>query len=85
MQNTYGLEPEQLKNRMRGIVDDVVDFDIQVIRDAFINWRRSSREIPTPFDIRSRCEALRTKGFEGKRLSDFDGDFVAYKKYLEKN
>ena len=82
MQDTYGLEPNQLKNRIRGIVEDVRAYDISIIQEALLDWRKSSSRIPTPYDISSRCEKINTKRYTGKKLSEFDGDYTAYKKYL---
>lgn len=82
MQDTYGLTPEQLANRLRGIIEDVVEFDVVIINESFKKWRRSSPKIPTPFHIRKLCEEARAKNNTQKRLCDFDGDYTEYKKYI---
>jgi hypothetical protein len=84
MQDTYGLRPEQLANRMRGIIEDTQGYSLAIIHKAFVEWRRTSPKIPTPYDIRTLCEKHRLLAFKGmKRFSDFDNDYIKYKNYID--
>lgn len=48
---TYGKDPEALKNMMRAFNDDLTGHKIESIREAFIKWRRKKNTMPTPADI----------------------------------
>lgn len=51
--NIYGKEPESLQNILEGFNLCLEDMEIKYITSAFKEWMASSKNFPTPSDIRS--------------------------------
>lgn len=69
IQDTYGLRPEQLKTRMKAMVEDLIGYPIERIEAAFVAWRRSQPKIPTPAHIRNLIEKAASEEERFKRLT----------------
>lgn len=87
IQDTYGKTPEQLKTIMMAMIEDLSEFSLVLIKEAFLKWRRTSHKIPTPFDIRRlvaeiKVRKMKEMGFV--QFADFNGEWLEYEKYLEK-
>lgn len=88
VQYTYGKTAEDLKTLMITMIEDVGGYSAEAIDRAFTIWRRKSDRIPTPSNILDICKEIageRSKERKFKTLSDFDGDFKAYKAYAIEN
>lgn len=86
IQDTYGKTPDQLKTIMMAMIEDLSEFSLSLINEAFVKWRRTSPKIPTPFDIRKlvleiKARKMKEAGFV--HYADFEGGWPEYKKYLE--
>lgn len=65
--NIYGKEPESLENILLGFNLSLEDMEIKYITSAFKEWMASSRNFPTPADIRKI--AIQHKDFEKSRVN----------------
>lgn len=67
---------------MRVMILDLQEYPLVEINQAFTSWRKGEKEIPT---VKGIIDELTKINFESnkrmKRLSDFGGDWEAYKKY----
>lgn len=61
-----------------------------MIREAFTKWRKTSRQIPTPFDILEAVKSLKRERLIGKDLLTFNdfkvkgkGGWKEYKDYID--
>lgn len=82
IQNTYGKLPKQLKHLMRAMIEDLKQFELGLIEKAFLEWRRSSPNIPTPADIikliekeirhKKRLEELSKPNDHGESVNDYN-------------
>ena len=70
-----------MKILMRVMIEDLKPFDSQEISKAFNHWRRNNEKIPTPAGILKILHENRAS--KGKRLCDFNGDYLAYREYLK--
>lgn len=53
-QNTFGKNPDQLVDIIKIFVNMFADYPIRLLRWAFEDHIRESRDFPTPADIRER-------------------------------
>jgi len=70
----YGTtnEPAAVRRReMQDWLDDLVEFDVDIVADACTDWRRRpGGRRPTPGDIRSLCVERQSERNEARRLTD---------------
>ena len=66
---------------MRAMIEDLKQFELVLIEKGFLEWRRSSSNIPTPADIikiiekeirhKKRSEELRKPNDHGESVNDY--------------
>lgn len=72
---------------MQALIEDLRKFDLPDIQQAFTDWRKEKRIVPTPADMIKYTERARAKRIQKhpdfRRISDFGGDFGEYSKYMK--
>ncbi len=83
IQDTYGKSPEELKILMKAMIEDLKNYRLGEINIAFRKWREDHSKIPTPANILKILKARNAEArIDQKKFSEFDGDWPAYKQYL---
>ena len=60
--DTYGKTPEQLETLMMAMIDDLSPYELPMIENAFLTWRKTQEKVPTSAGIIKLIEAnLRQK------------------------
>ena len=86
-QYTFGKTEEQLSDLKRVMIMGLVEYRVEDINEAFLEWMRENEKHPTLNGILKILNKILGKRFREnhgvtKKLSDFHGNFVAYKNYL---
>lgn len=81
--NRYGKDSTALRDITRAFIEDLSEYSIEDITAAFKSWRRCDSGMPTPANIINQINEGKSKSSKReKKYCDFDGDWIAYKRYL---